>query len=349
MYIFLSLQVLLRYGARVNQLQPNAYPDDYYNRYTGEGATALTNTLNSRDQSPKCVQLLVQAGATVNGIVNHKGETNLHLAAKAGSVQNVKILLNGGSWINVKHEGGLNALTEYFMKTNYGSDWGWIIEEKIATLLFAAGESLDLKRFGAGKKFDIRRFGLESGTRFRPSVSFVKQLLTNENTLSLKSRCRDVIRGCLLMVNPHRNLFMALSETGLPVSLQRYLVYGKSLCTSADIKDNSDNNTDDNDDDSDDDNKGGNKIDDDDDDDDDDILTYKGKDGLGECEDCVNAICDGECWDEVIRLNLPGISEEARRQQLRERSSHRAFAYYISDSESDYNNSYYDIYDNYFM
>lgn len=201
----------------------------FCDKFAAFRATALTTALTTEDseKAPECVDLLIRAGAEINGIVNDSGETALFLAAKAGNAECIKVLLKADVQINVKHIDGLNALTEYFMGSDNTSEW--VVEEKVAMLLSAAGESLNLRRFGAKEKFDVKTLGLPIGTEFHPSASFVKWLLQKEQNHSLKSICREVIRGWLMMVNPHRNLFLTLLETGLPASLQRYLVYEKLL------------------------------------------------------------------------------------------------------------------------
>ena len=76
-------------------------------------------------------------------------------------------------------------------------------KEKLATLLFAAGEKMDRK------------------ITSRDRLTHLEQ--------SLKHLCREAIRNHLLSLDSHTHLFDRVPKLGLPKSLGAYALYNQSL------------------------------------------------------------------------------------------------------------------------
>jgi ankyrin repeat protein len=96
------VRFLLEHGANVHTLE------EY------EGRNALMYA--SISGSPKCVQLLLEAGNDVN-MKDKYGMTALMMAATTGEMEIVRHLVNGGADINSIDERGLTA-------TDWASKWG---------------------------------------------------------------------------------------------------------------------------------------------------------------------------------------------------------------------------------
>ena len=177
-----------------------------------KGHTALTAAITVGNMD--CIGALVNAGADVN-VVDVNGHTALITAAGSGCSrrsQSIRLLLQAGAHVNRTNKLQHNALKHYL--TQHSS-----VSKNIALLLLAAGETLD------GDTIESSMHGFVNINRVEvPEFLRMKKL-----RLSLKHRCRQVIRARLHEVAPHLQLFPRVPLLGLPSSLSRYLLYDMSL------------------------------------------------------------------------------------------------------------------------
>ena len=190
----------------------------------------------------KAVRLFLSTGADVN-YVRSFGRTALWAATRQVRLNTVRVLLDGGAHINVEHSFNslyglveLNGMLHYHIdaRNRYGRSEFNAQDQRLALLLFAAGETMD----------GINDDKIPEFLKFRD----VKH--------TLKHICREAIRKHLLKLDPLQHLFSRIPKLGLPSSLNSYLLYYMSL----DVKpnkvfdseyDDDDNDSDDNDDDDD--------------------------------------------------------------------------------------------------
>jgi ankyrin repeat protein len=92
-----------------------------------DGMNALS--IATQNSKLKSAAVLIEAGADVNHAAGNGGYTPLMLAATAGSMETVDLLLKHGAKVNAKNSGGITALM--IVAANN--------ESKIATALLAAG------------------------------------------------------------------------------------------------------------------------------------------------------------------------------------------------------------------
>ena len=188
-----------------------------------------TSFWEQNDCHSDCVKLLVESGADVNKR-NAAGDTALNLAAKQNQPEYIKILLAAGAHINVFNKAGCNAFMCHEQESKRKN-------EDVKMILFAAGESK--KRFKSRDMFraspDVSKSTFNSFLEFmhikRKSCKTVLNIAewscwADENhDFSLKNMCREVIRRCLLLLDPFRNLFDRVPLVGLPRSLISYLLF----------------------------------------------------------------------------------------------------------------------------
>ena len=190
----------------------------------------------------KAVRLFLSAGADVN-YVRSFGRTALWAATRQVRLNTVRVLLDGGAHINVEHSFNslyglveLNGMLHYHIdaRNRYGRSEFDAQDQRLALLLFAAGETMD--GINEDKIPEFLKFGDVKHT--------------------LKHICREAIRKHLLTLDPLQHLFSRVPKLGLPSSLNSYLLYYMSL----DVKpnkvfdseyDDDDNDSDENDDDDD--------------------------------------------------------------------------------------------------
>ena len=176
------------------------------------GYTALTAAISVGNMD--CTEALVNAGADVN-TADMSGDTALIVAAGCGSSrrsQSIRLLLKAGALVNKRNKLGLNALEHYL--TQHAS-----VSKQIALLLYAAGEILEKDTI------QTSMYGYVNIIR----VTVPEFIKLPKLKLSLKHNCRQTIRKHLTQLDPHSQLFDRVPKLGLPVSLQRYLLFGVSL------------------------------------------------------------------------------------------------------------------------
>ena len=174
-----------------------------------------------------CVKALLSAGADVNKKTK-KGATPLVTAVvseghyswfRNEAFLTVQLLLKAGAQVNIRNLKSRNALTRYLNSRRYP-------KEKIATLLYAAGETLP------STTIDRRKFreGRVCVTTYIPKMK--------PNDLTLMSVCRTYIRRYLFSSDPHGNLFVRVPKLQLPVVLAEFLLHDTSL--NEDVEEESD-------------------------------------------------------------------------------------------------------------
>ena len=193
------------------------------NKTNGSGETALMLAINN--ELVNCVDLLLGAEADVNQ-VNKRGESTLSYALRDGNNECtkklieagadrwghdlicktitkegfkesvIKVLMRAGAHVNVDGENPVTLCKDY-----YRDAWFKYPEEKLLTMLFAAGQRFD--------KTDVP-------TDLRPS----KQL-------NLMELCRESIRKHMLQMS-RVNLLFRVPRLGLPAPLVDHVLYGVS-------------------------------------------------------------------------------------------------------------------------
>ena len=110
---------------------------------TKYGYTALLNAVKGNQK--KQVKMLIEAGADVNAMIKSQNCSSLNITAWENNIECAKLLLNGGSHVNIANLFGHNALETYIgtgsfeAHTHLNSD----VCAEFLTLLIAAGETLD--------------------------------------------------------------------------------------------------------------------------------------------------------------------------------------------------------------
>ena len=194
---FEYLDVLGRAGAGVNTKDSRGEP--------------LVVTM-VKDMRYDYLQFLVRAGADVNA-VDKENNTALiavtkHLKDSEFAMKCVKLLLRAGAEVNIMDCKNLNALSVCIV-SHVGSHVGKPINRKLCMVLFAAGEKI-------------------AETIDQTQAPVPKYLLHNDLKLWLTHLCREVIRTHLLQMSPV-NLFIRVSQLGLPSLMTNFLLYGVEL------------------------------------------------------------------------------------------------------------------------
>ena len=194
------------------------------NKRTRTGMSALITA--AEHGQDKCVEILINKGADVNS-TDEKGQTALLCAAWAGKFKCIEILLAAGADVNISDDEGWTALAsaghfdhrecvilllksgayinDYINKDGEGKPR--VTSKETATVLYAAGQSLDLSMLD-----DLDGICKE-----------------NDLTRGLRDLCRSAIRRHLLLINPHKHLFDRIPRLGFPSLLTEYLLYNVSL------------------------------------------------------------------------------------------------------------------------
>ena len=198
------IHLLAKTGADVN------LTDDHGNTallYAVHGHKETHDYLREFWSHTDCIELLIQAGVDVNKKVK-RGITPL-MAAASIIPRMVKACFKAGVVVNKRNRDGRNAL-EHYLKERTGAtlyeDEFEGIDEEIAKLLFAAGETAP-----EGTKREIPKF---------------LRKLELKNDLRLMALCRRAIRKHLLDASPV-NLVVRIPRLNLPQSLEEYLLYNK--------------------------------------------------------------------------------------------------------------------------
>ncbi len=236
------VKMLVEYGADVSLEGDNPYGwGDCYDK-----ATALTNAIYAGKF--ECAKYLLRVGAKLDphqfSYYGQQDETELFLAARAQSVNCIKLLLKADIEINRFDVKFRNALHEYIIKDNYRKcrDISLVdfyrTKPELALLLYAAGEVLEVLEID-----DI----MDRSTwhvHITPVPVCLRDIIQPE--MSLKEDCRAAIRKHLILLNPGKNLFLRVPELGLPEILQSYLLYGCTLEYNTSNDDSSSDNSSDN-------------------------------------------------------------------------------------------------------
>ena len=201
-----------------------------------------------------CMDLLISAGADVNG-VDYYNRTVLQHEITKGSTDCVKLLIRAGADVNIADDENNTALIKaatltgadpikhettctviklllragaHVNKINYHHQnalqhhiaESQVVSRDIAMLLFAAGETIDGTTV---PRFDVYR---SANARF---VNVPDYLLNTELTLCLKHLCREAIRKHLKFNAV--NLFVKVEKLRdfIPFSIMRFLLYNISV------------------------------------------------------------------------------------------------------------------------
>ena len=204
-----GLDLLIKAGADVNR---GAY-----------GLSPLMFT--SRYGYPKCLQMLLAAGANVNQ-TNGYGQTAIsHLAFHQSQddgckeslhIECGKILLRAGARINHIDKDFNNALKHYIGINREKA------RRNICMFLYAAGETI----VDTTVHVRINRFPEGENTCFAPVPEY---LFFKGLRFDLKHLCRQEIRKHLLHQDSHTHLFGRIPQLGLPLPLTKYLLFNFSL------------------------------------------------------------------------------------------------------------------------
>ena len=163
-------------------------------------------------------ELLINAGVDVNG----SNESVLLSGAMKENIRFVKLLLGASAHINITNMMGNNALEEHIAQNGrvkrLREEHPTSAKKRMCMLLLAAGELCTNNT--------VRLIDDEQWYQ-RGIIKTPEYLLESE--FSLKNKCREAVRYHLLGLDLHTNLFKRIPHLSLPLSLQRYLLYGFSL------------------------------------------------------------------------------------------------------------------------
>ena len=195
---------LIQHGALVNKADDN-------------GMTSLMHALLNSCRA-EVTELFLGAGADVNATNVNNMSVLTHAALANDGIKNINVLLKYGILINIRNVCGQNALEHHL------AICGDYRDEKIVRLLFAAGESLDVR--------NVQRNAWIVNREHRKSqIAWQLQScsLNGSSIFCLQCKCREAIRHHLLKINLNKNFFQRIPKLGLPAKLKHYLLYGTSL------------------------------------------------------------------------------------------------------------------------
>ena len=154
------------------------------------------------------MKILLKAGAdvSVKDIYDRTALFLRGLKSKPVNKRGVKVALRANILINEDTWEEINALG-YILGCSDDRDFDESRDEEVATLLYAAGETLE----------DV------------PETNIPDCLQFEDVKLQLKHICRETIRKHLLDLDPHHHLFERIPQRGLPDLMNQYLLYGESL------------------------------------------------------------------------------------------------------------------------
>ena len=212
-----TVTTLVQHGAPVN------WAND-------EGLTPLLYVAkNGGGDASEVAEQLLESGADVNATDVNNTSVIAHAASVTRRLDDPKIVKTAIKWgahVNIRNICGQNSL-EYYLAMGRERD------EKLALLLFAAGELLDVR--------NVRKVAYKYGVKHRKLLDRmnpdrhgspvpVPDCLLEENPIiHLKSFCRRIIRQHLLETDLHVNLFDRVPRLGLPTKLQKYLLFETTL------------------------------------------------------------------------------------------------------------------------
>ena len=165
-----------------------------------------------KNKAHRCLDLLLRSGADVHRtdclmIVKQPGRFTTLMLVKDEKC--CRLLLKHHSRINGRDHKSHNALRKYMSSANP-------INKEICSLLFAAGETAP----ETVKKRWIQPDKPINISDYLPQINI---------KFDLKHLCREAIRKHLLDLDRHTNLFDRMPRLGLPTSLAEYLLYYMSL------------------------------------------------------------------------------------------------------------------------
>ena len=193
---------------------------------------------------PECMKELLAAGASQRMYTIGFYECALRVAARHGSLECVKILIETGEDVNFRI-----VMTEpdYARPCDFGTDRDLRITTEVALMeaclytktecvkeLLKSNALVNIWRVGDGgydlmteEDNEIKR------TLFAAGDLKIRVVLKDEDLLkkasTLKELCRELVRDHLLALNRQVNLFQRVPKLGLPPLLVKYMLYYVSL------------------------------------------------------------------------------------------------------------------------
>ena len=221
------LKSLIEWGADINRT-------DMF------GRTALMRAVV---KSNNCTLTLLKAGADVN-IVDKRNWTALKYAASVMNKYGIMRLLEAGA--EVKDD---VSSTYINMGVKYGVSYTYLLEETLATyrctqLLLKIGAYINqasgknaLEAFidndeVGGPNLPVQELLLAAGNTIDESNKALLMqsiLKSDEEEFSLKHLSREAVRKQMITAHPQDNLFQAVPKLGIPLTLESYLVYDRSV------------------------------------------------------------------------------------------------------------------------
>ena len=271
------VNLLLLAGADVNIYESNAYTvfkwaADHASRSVKEWLVLSANktkmqddyihfaplTLAIKNNQPKCVELLLEAGAASS---DADTITPLMLAIKNNQPKYVELLLEAGAASSDSEKNcllmwsasnGYDSFMEYQIKS--GADVNRPLKHRIplaeatfenhlscVKLLLKAGADVKVqwKYYAKFRKLPSREMTLllyAAGILFdvivsiKPNIPNGQEFLEEiRNDTGLMSLCRETIRKQIVRKTEGLNLFIKVPRLGLPVVLTSYLLFGLTL------------------------------------------------------------------------------------------------------------------------
>ena len=208
----LLVDCLIKAGADVNH--KNIY-----------GETALIFAAGKRRD--KSVKALIQAGADVNH-AGADGYTALIKSVMFGHDQCVKSLIEAGADVN--HSAGISALQFAITKVHTKCLTPLLEGGAHAQVCASNNTRVLLPNYLSQKTYKLLHAAGFTVNTIGPTHPFflLKSRLEEELNIRLEALCRKTIRKHLLQMSP-MNLFVQVTQLGLPTALQKYLLHGVSL------------------------------------------------------------------------------------------------------------------------